>query len=340
MTAQLTIHNAGPGLTVQDLGRPGWKAQGLSTGGAADPLALLEAAALLGTPLGQAAIEMMGFGGTFSVNQAVRFALTGAVMQADINGEPISPNATHVLPAGAKLTIRGAKQGVFGYLSLAGGIATPPIMGSRATHLTAGIGKPLQPGDTLPLGADADRMRAPMKLPVADRFAGGTIRIMSGPQTDFFAPETLAAFTQTTFTRSPRGNRQGVRLDYDGNGFSTRDGLNHVSDLIVPGDIQMTGDGVPYVLLCECQTIGGYPRIGSVIPSDLPKIAQAAPGTSLQFQFLTVEEADATAISQAATLRQLTRLCQPMIRAPHDIADLLRYQLISGATPGDDLERP
>ena len=336
----LTVQTAGPGLTIQDLGRPGWKAQGLSTGGAADPLALLEGAALLGVSPFQAVIEMMGLGGTFSVSEGMRIALTGAVMQADIDGEPLTHNATHFLPADAKLTVRGAQEGVYGYLRLAGGIATDPIMGSRAAHLTAGIGGRLQPGDTLPIGKDPDRMRAPQKLPPSDRFAGGTLRIMPGPQTDFFSPETRAAFCATTFHRSPRGNRQGIRLEHEGGNFGTSGGLTHVSDLIVPGDIQITGEGVPYVLLAECQTIGGYPRIGSVIPADLPRIAQAAPGTPLQFQFLTIEEADATATSQAATLRALTRLCQPMIRDPHDIADLLGYQLISGATPGDDLERP
>ena len=336
----LTIHSAGPGLTVQDLGRPGWKAQGLSTGGAADPLALFESAALLGVEPSDAVIEMMGFGGTFSVNEGMRIALTGAVMQAEIDGDAIPPNATHFLPAGAKLTIRGAQKGVFGYLRLAGGIATDPIMDSRATHLTAGIGRRLQTGDTLPLGPDPDRMRVPQKLTPADRFSGGTIRIMPGPQTDFFSPATQEAFCATVFHRSPSGNRQGIRLDHNGGCFGTTGGLSNVSDLIVPGDIQMTGDSVPYVLLAECQTIGGYPRIGSVIPADLPKIAQAAPGTPLQFTFLTVAEADATATSQAATQRALTKMCQPMIRDPHDIADLLRYQLISGATPGDDLERP
>ena len=336
----LTIHSAGPGLTVQDLGRPGWKAQGLSTGGAADQLALLEGAALLGvTPTG-AAIEMMGFGGTFSVDEGMRIALTGAVMQADIDGDAIPPNATHFLPADAKLTIRGVQKGVYGYLRLAGGIATDPIMDSRSTHLTAGIGRRLQTGDTLPLGPDPDRMRAPRRLPPADRFSGGAIRIMPGPQTDFFSPATQDAFSAIVFHRSPSGNRQGIRLDHDGSCFGTSGGLSNVSDLIVPGDIQITGEGVPYVLLAECQTIGGYPRIGSVIPADLPKIAQAGPGTQFQFKFLTVAEADATAISQAATLRALTKMCQPMIRDPHDIADLLRYQLISGATPGDDLERP
>ena len=336
----MTIHSAGPGLTVQDLGRPGWKAQGLSTGGAADPLALLESAALLGVKPTGAVIEMMGFGGTFSVSEGTRIALTGAVMQADIDGDPLPHNATHFLPAGSKLTIRGAQKGVYGYLRLAGGILTEKIMDSRATHLTAGIGRRLRSGDELPIGPDKDRMRAPQKLPPADRFAGGMIRIMPGPQTDFFDQATQEAFCATQFRRSLRGNRQGIRLAHDNGSFGTTGGLTNVSDLIVPGDIQITGEGIPYILLAECQTIGGYPRIGSVIPADLPKIAQAAPGTPLQFSFLNVAEADATATSLDASQRAITKKCQPMIRDPHDIADLLGYQLISGATPGDDLERP
>jgi allophanate hydrolase len=336
--AQLTIISASQGLTVQDLGRPGWRAQGLSTGGAADPLALLEAAALLGTNPAQAVIEMMGLGGRFSVDEGTRFALTGAVMDARIDGQPVSTNCVSFLPAGATLTVGAARAGVYGYLAFAGGITTPMVMDSRATHLTAGIGKRLQTGDTLPIGVDPDRLRAPKKLRPEDRCSGGTVRIMPGPQTDFFDQDALDAFAATTFHRSSRGNRQGIRLDNEGTLFGTKDGLNHVSDLIVPGDIQITGAGVPYVLLAECQTIGGYPRIGSVIPADLPKIAQAAPGTPLQFRFLTIEEADATAQTNAAKLRQITQLCQPMVRDPHDIADLLRYQLISGATRGDDLE--
>ena len=335
----LTIHGAGPGLTVQDLGRPGWKAQGLSSGGAVDRLALFEAAALLGTSPGQAVIEMMGFGGTFHANADTRIALTGAEMQADIDGTPIAPNRTHLLTAGAMLNIGSARAGLFGYLAFAGGIMTAQIMDSRATHLTAGIGKRLEAGEALPFGADPDRSRPAMRIAPETRFTGGAIRIMPGPQTDFFTPETLHSFTQPQFSRSPRGNRQGIKLDYDGNGFPADGGRNIVSDLIVPGEIQMAGDGVPYILLAECQTIGGYPRIGSVIPADLPKIAQAAPGTPLQFGFLTIAEADATALSDQVLLSQLTKMCQTIVRDPNDIADLLGYQLISGATRGDDLER-
>lgn len=336
----LTVHHSGPGLTVQDLGRPGWKAQGLTTGGAVDRRALFEAAALLGASPQQAVIEMMGFGGTFSTDSDTRIALTGAQMQADIDGVPIAANRTHHLQAGQKLTIGGAVTGVFGYLALAGGIATKPAMNSRAAHLTAGMGSLLSTGDRLPFEPDPASLTSPVALPVEDRFTGGKIRIMPGPQTDFFSQETLQRFTETPFTRSLRGNRQGVRLDHQGPGFAVDGGCNIVSDLIVPGDIQMTGDGVPFVLLAECQTIGGYPRIGTVIPADLPKVAQAAPDTPLRFTFLSVDEADATATSDAALIKELTAKCQPIIRDPHDIADLLGYQLISGATPGDDLERP
>ncbi len=336
----LTVHDIGPGVTIQDLGRPGWTARGLSQGGAVDRLALLEAAALLGADPGQAVLEMMGFGGSFSPDQDTRIALTGAVMQASIDGAPVAPNTSQLLRAGQRLTIGGARQGVYGYLALAGGMQTPQIMDSRAAHLTAGINGLVQAGDTIPVGPDHDFLAGPVTLPVDDRLSGGAIRIMPGPQTDYFAPETLERFANTPFRRSPRGNRQGARLDCDGPGFTMAGATNIASDLVLPGDLQMTGDGVPYVLLAECQTIGGYPRIGTVIPADLPKVAQAMPGAHLQFTWLDVADADATNQPERVILQTLRHACTAMRRDPHEIADLLSYQLISGMTPGDDLERP
>ena len=334
----LTVHSIGPGVTVQDLGRPGWTAQGLSRGGAADRLAVLEAAALLGADPGFALLEMMGAGGVFSVDAPMRIALTGALMQASIAGKALSPNTTHLLQAGERLTIGGARQGVFGYLAFAGGITTAPVLGSRATHLTAGLGRPLAAGDVLPLGADPDSAAAPRRLDPAPRFDGGMIRLMPGPQTDLFDAATRAAFLAATFQRSPQGNRQGVRLDHASARFAATGGLSVTSDLIVAGDVQLTGDGVPFVLLAECQTIGGYPRIGTIIPADLARIAQATPGSALQFTLLDLAQADATARPEAAQLRDLRNACQPVTRNPHDIADLLGYQLISGVTAGRDLE--
>lgn len=340
MTRALRIIRAGPGLSLQDMGRPGYLAFGLSRGGAADNLALAEGAALLAQDDTCAAIEMPGMGGEFEASGVTRIALTGAPMRASIDGVRIAWNATHLLPKGARLSVGAAESGTYGYLHLGGGVQTPRILGARSAHLAAGIGAPLQTGDILPLGADTPKGEVNLRLETDARFDGGAIRIVPSLQTDFFAQEDLSRFQTTTFTRDTRGNRMGVRLLPDGTGFHTQAGLNILSEVIVPGDIQITGDGTPFVLLCECQTTGGYPRIGSVLPADLPRVAQARPGTELRFNFVTLDEALTLDLRDREHRKNLRRNAQPLVRDPHDIPDLLSYQLISGATAGNDLDPP
>lgn len=339
MSGRLIVHRAGPSVTVQDLGRPGHQASGLSRGGAADRLALFEAAALFGHREAGAALEMAGYGGEFSLSADSRIALTGAPMRARIDGEAVRWNATHHLGAGQRLSVEAAEDGVYGYLSVAGGIQTQERLGSRSAHLTAGLGAALKAGDELPVGVDDDRSAPQVGLPVDSRFRGGTVRVMPGPQTALYPDDVLASFRAARFRRGQQANRQGVRLDHDGAPFALSGQLSIVSDLIVPGDIQMTGDGVPFVLLSECQTIGGYPRIGTVIPDDLPIVAQSQPGADLRFRFLTVDEADAAHRTEGGLLRDLRAKVQPLVRDPRDVPDLLSYQLVGGVTAGDDLER-
>ncbi len=331
----LVVERAGPQMTVQDQGRPGLLAEGLSRGGAADRLALLEAAALLGTPPG-AAVEMAGAGGTFRATAPVRIALTGAPMRAALGGRPLAWAATHRLEEGDVLTLGAAEAGTYGYLTPGGGLATPEIMGSRSVHLVARIGARLAEGDDLPTGRDPDPGAASVVLDIPDRFRGGTVRVVPGAQTGLYTPAERDRFAATAFTRDARGNRQGVRLAYDGAPFTAEGQRTILSEIITPGDIQMTGDGVPFVLLPECQTTGGYPRIGSVLPDDLPLIAQAAPGATLRFRFLALDEARAAHRPEVAILRDLRRKVRPLVRDPRDIADLLGYQLVSGATTGED----
>lgn len=333
----LTVLRADGLLTVQDQGRPGHLAQGLSRGGAMDLLALIEAAALLGSDTLQAGIEMAAAGGVFQVSTATRIALTGAPMAAMLDDLPLRWHATHLILPGQRLRIGGAQSGVYGYLTPAGGLATPNWLGSRAAHLTIGIGAPLVAGDALPCGDDPDVDRPACLIDAEPRFAGGAVRVMDGAQTALFEDEVLDAFFAASFTRAPRGNRQGVQLDAPAR-FSTGQAAGLASDMIAPGDLQMTGDGIPYVLLAECQTIGGYPRIGQVIPADLARIAQAAPGTTLRFQRLTTEEADALYRSDAALLREARTRCRNLIRDPSTIPDLLSYQLVGGVTAGRELD--
>lgn len=335
MSAFLNILQAGPALTIQDLGRPGWRAQGLTKGGAADPVSVYEGAALLGQSPALAVIEMTGTGGTFSSDNDLRIALTGASMAAKIDGDPVIWNASHGLAAGAKLTIGGSTSGTYGYLHVGGGIATELLLGARATHLSAGLGQTLAAGDTLPIGADKGRDIG-LKLPRDTRFDGGTVRLVTSMQTDRFTSEERKRFTETQFTRDPRANRMGVRMDHLGAGFHAEGGLTILSEIIVPGDIQITGDGAPFVLMGECQTTGGYPRIGTVIPSDLPRVAQAPAGTSIMFEFISVEQAIALEIQHRQNIKSLSGKLSALVRDPATIRNLLGYQLVGGIVSATD----
>ncbi|MFD1344350.1 5-oxoprolinase subunit C family protein [Litorisediminicola beolgyonensis] len=338
MSTELIVHRAGPGVTVQDLGRPGYLRFGLSRGGAADRLALHEGAALLGQPV-MAALELAGMGGEFEATADTRIALTGATMSASIDGDRIAWNACHALPRGARLTIGAVERGSYGYLSLGGGIATEDRLGARSAHLAAGLGAPVEPGTALPLGDDPRAGVTNLTLTPEPRFEGGTLRVVPSLQTEFFPEDERRRFEETPFKRDSRANRMGVRMVPDGPGFESEAGLSVLSEVIVPGDIQVTGDGTPFVLMSESQTTGGYPRIGTVLPCDLPRAAQAPAGATIRFRFLTLEDAAEVEARARKAWTSLRGGIRPLIRRPEDIRDLLSYQLISGVTAGDDLER-
>src|SRR5690606_7688536 len=125
---RLTLHRAAPGMTVQDLGRPGHAAFGLSRGGAVDRLALLEAAALLGQKTPGAVLELPAPGAELSVAAPCRLALTGAPMRAWLDEQPLAWSASHPILPGQRLRLGPFLAGAWGYVGLAGGIATTPIL--------------------------------------------------------------------------------------------------------------------------------------------------------------------------------------------------------------------
>ncbi|UWQ91886.1 urea amidolyase [Rhodobacteraceae bacterium M382] len=325
----LKVLRIGPAVTIQDMGRPGLLGQGVSQGGAADVRALAEGAALLAQPVTHAALEMAGMGGDFQATAPLRIALTGAVMSASIDGERVSWNASHLLGVGQTLSIGAARRGVYGYLHLGGGINSPVLLGARAVHQSAGLGHAILAGDEIPVGPDSGS-EIGLVLAVTPRFDGGELRIVESFQSALFSQAIRDRFAGTVFQRGSRANRMGVELVSEGVGFSAEGQLNILSEVITPGDVQMTGDGKPFVLLRECQTTGGYPRIGTVLPCDLPRIAQAQPGASLRFNWVTLDEALAAEERFAKEIKDLRRACQPLVRDPADIADLLAYQLVGG----------
>ena len=317
--------------SFQDMGRNGFRSQGISRSGAADYYALFEGAALLDQNPNSTALELIGNGGKFRVLKDCMVALTGAIMPASVDQKPLAWNSSHYLHEGSILNLGAPQNGRYSYLHLRGGFKAPKIFNSSSAQPPAGIGKYTRPKDILEQLEKIPEILKCQTIEPVDRFESTTFRLVESFQTHLFTPKTITKFEGTEFSIDNQSNRGGIKLTYTGSGFSTSNQLKIISDMIIPGDIQMTGSGQPFVLLSDCQTMGGYPRIGCIIPPDLPAIAQLKTGRTIKFKFISRDEANRIASKDRKCLEIIKERCFEPIRDPQKMADLLNFNLIDGA---------
>ncbi len=289
-----------PGLftTVQDLGRWGFQAYGVGIEGALDAFALEAANLLVGNAKGEAGLEITVSGPTLKFLQETTFAVTGADLGPDLDGKGISNWTCHFAPLGSTLIFHGVRRGVRAYLAVSGGIAVPPVLGSRSTYLLGRFGGleglALKSRDLLPvppLAKDArertgnfipENLRPPYrKNPV--------LRVVMGPFADFFSDEGVTAFLSTEYTITPQSDRMGYRLQ--GEPIKRQKPQELISCGLANGTIQVPPNGQPIVLLAGRATAGGYPIVATLITADLPLIAQSAPGDRIRFSAISLNEA-------------------------------------------------
>lgn len=306
----ITVLATGPLLTVQDLGRPGARRYGVPAGGAIDRFALVAANRLVGNPSGAAALEITAGGAELAFAGAAIIAITGGNLGACRAGRPLPCwTAIHV-GRGERIMFAGrsGSWGARAYLAVAGGIAVPPVLGSRATDLAGGFGgltgRALRPGDHLPVGAvSSATLSLGRHWPAALRPAYGPtpcLRVLPGPHGACFAPDVLAALTALTLQVSATSNRMGYRLTGVQLAYTRPCSLASLG--VVPGVIQVPPDGAPILLMADAQTTGGYPVVATVIGPDLPLAAQLLPGDSLRLAPTTLELALAARRAEALAL--------------------------------------
>ena len=286
----ISILRAGPLTTLQDAGRFGMLKHGISSSGPMDRGAFEAAGALLGSP-GSTGIEFTRAGFSFRAEDAFRAATFGGRSQLSVNGETRAWADGLQLWAGDVVDITPGAAGNYGYIRFEREIDVPVVLGSRSTNVAVGLGgfkgRALQPGDQLLL-AGAGQATA-MKTPTSS--SGGPIRVLWGLHADLFDAVARQAFVSSAFAISQSLDRMGVRLVDATDIFLSQRRLTLVSDAIVPGDIQILGDGTPIVLMRDHQPIGGYPRIATIVSADLDRFAQLRPGAEVHFRPVTLEHA-------------------------------------------------
>jgi biotin-dependent carboxylase-like uncharacterized protein len=285
----LTVLSAGLLTTVQDLGRPGFAALGVSGSGALDRGALKLGNRLVGNDEGAAGLEITV--GPFSgvVDRDVWIAVTGAWGRVSVGGRPIDPNRPAFVGAGETVEIGPAEFGLRYYLAVSGGWNVDPVLGSRSTDLLSGIGPaPVRDGDLLPIGASRPAAIPALDVAPWNPPEAGTVVVPLhvGPRANWFTASSLEWLFTGTWILSTQSNRVGARLE--GQPLDRADAADARGELpsegMVAGALQVPPSGLPTVLLADHPTTGGYPVIAVVASAALDVFAQLRPGQHLRFR--------------------------------------------------------
>ncbi|MGE0591438.1 MAG: 5-oxoprolinase subunit PxpB [Vicinamibacterales bacterium] len=282
----LTVVRGGLLTTVQDLGRWGYQARGVSPAGPMDLVSHRVANLLVGNPRDAATIEVTILGPELRVEGGAVLAVTGADLSATLDGDPLPLGRAVRARDGAVVRFGDRRAGARAYVAMGGGVAAPAVLGSRATHVMSGLGgRPLRAGDRLPLGEPTGDPR-PGTAPRMGLPRGGTrVRVLPGPQQEALDAETLDRLTAARWYVTPASDRTGYRLAGAVDEPAARAaGGAMISDAAFPGGVQVLPSGQPVLLLADRQTTGGYPQGAIVIGADLPLAGQLAPGDWIEFE--------------------------------------------------------
>ena len=304
------VTRAGFLTSVQDLGRTGFRQFGVSTSGALDSFALRVANLLVGNDEGAAGLEITLGGLQLRFEDERIVAWCGGEFDVQIGSRALPAGHVAHLQAGDELKFGRAQIGCRCWLAISGGIDVPVVLGSRSTDLRANFGgfegRALRDGDVL-LACRRQGHPPSLKLRRTSRPATGisswtaphdwvspasrhpNLRFVRGVDWNRFDDVTIQRFTNHDFSVSPDSDRMGVRLD--GPELKREDETDLISEAVAPGTIQVPPSGKPILLLGDCQTIGGYPKIAHVITVDLGVAAQLRAGDRVRFSEVSLEDA-------------------------------------------------
>lgn len=274
--------------TIQDLGRQGYTHLGITPSGAIDEYAYRWSQKLLDEIDGNA-LEILLSGFKLQVTAPTTIAVCGANLDFRINGISQPIWQTHQIKADDILSFEKKRTGMRAYLAVKGGFEVPKYQESYATTLKEYKGSELKKGDTLPFTASQNTPVKRLQEEYMPNYTDYlTLRIVLSYQHDYFTEAQKEKFFSNTYTLTPQIGRMGYKLHGDAM-IPSKGGI--ISEGITFGAVQIPPDGQPIILLKERQTIGGYPKIGSVLPIDCFTMSQLSIGATVSFSPISVEEA-------------------------------------------------
>ena len=288
---EFSISYAGPLVTFQDIGRPGNMRYGVSASGPMDIVSFEAANAVLGNETKQTAIEISLGGLILQCHEgSITLAITGGDFLIEYQGQKISSWTVLTIQKGERLSVRAGKSGSWAYLAFSGKLNVKDWLNSSSTHSTSGFGGGvLKTGQkfTLTDASNQENRIGPILKP--NFYTNDLIHAVLGPQDQYFMNTAIKIFSNSIFKVSDNYDRMGMQLT--GPKLELKSALSIPSEPVVKGSIQVSGDGIPTILLADHQTTGGYPKIATVISSDINRLVQFRSNQSVKFVLINSNEA-------------------------------------------------
>jgi len=304
------VINPGIQTTFQDLGRPGLMKYGLPPSGAMDLRAFAIGNLLLRNSENAAALETAVQGLKLQALTRVTIAITGADLDPWLNDQPAHQWTAFAMKEGDVLHFKKRKKGLRAYVAVQGGFDVPEVLGSRSTYVRGRIGAILREGETLSTYTfDSGASESVLNLPQEcrpDLNRTEPIRLIMGPQEDYFTPRGIATLLNSTYRISPQSDRQAFRTE--GPAIEIAKGPGIITDPIPPGSVQVPGDGKPIIMLRDAQVTGGYAKIAIVARVDMDRLGQMMPGDEIRFRRISRQTAVDLLMEQERCLDELRGL--------------------------------
>ncbi|EOH90895.1 urea carboxylase [Enterococcus pallens] len=303
----IEVLDGGLNSTLQDYpGRVGYWGVGVPPSGSMDTLSGRLANKLLGNAEEAPVIELTLSGGKWLFRGSLEFALTGADLQPELDGQPIPMYQVIQAEAGQVLSFGESVNGMRSYLAVKNGFSAAKVLGSASCFTLGNFGgkngRALQTGDVLhPLKASAKSsvsLEQPFQLARTEQ--NWLLHVTPGPHCtpEFLDPSFLKECCETKWEVHFNSSRTGVRLIGPTPKWAREDGGEaglHPSNIhdnaYAVGTVDFTGD-MPIILGPDGPSLGGFVCPATVITSDLWKLGQLKPGDTLQFRLVDLETAN------------------------------------------------
>ncbi len=346
----LKVVNAGLLSTIQDSGRFGFRHLGIPWAGTLCPAWRIIGNSLVGNDSGCAVIECFEGGLQLQAGDtAVRVAVIGSPsahikLGNQIDQVSCKANRSLTIAPGASLYLSSTGSLRHAIIAIAN-IDIPEHLGSTSTYAKASLGgldgSALQAGDNLRLGERSQNSidsepHTYCELSEELLYQSNVLRAIPGPQFDHFSSKGVDTFMSSSYELSTEADRMGVRLSGPVVAHRDASAKDIVSDAIVPGSVQVPGTGLPIVLLNDAHTAGGYPKIATVISTDLPILGARRAGAHLRFKLVDIDEAIAARVHQRNLIDRAVASIAPCIVSEISLSTLFENNLIDGVTNGHD----